>query len=147
MAWGQWDKAGAYAWGFEYDGVQIDSIQEVTGLKMENDVIEIKHNTPDGKYINVKVPGREKNGELTLTRGLTQDQSFDKWMKEVRLGQITTARKSGSLIMYDYSGQEVKRYTVTNCWPKSLELGTLKAGDTNILTEKLTLAHEGIQPA
>jgi phage tail-like protein len=51
------------------------------------------------------------------------------------------------VIVYDYQGSEVKRYKLTNCWAKSLEIGTLKAGDTSVLTEKLTIAHEGCEPA
>ena len=30
----------------------IKSIPEVTGLKMEQDVIELKQNSPDGKYVD-----------------------------------------------------------------------------------------------
>ena len=35
----------------------IKAIQEVSGLKMEQDVIELKQNTPDGKYMIKKLPG------------------------------------------------------------------------------------------
>jgi hypothetical protein len=31
---------------------------------------------------------------------------------------------------------------MTNCWPKTLEIGSLKAGDTSVLTEKLTIVYE-----
>ena len=54
---------------------------------MEQDVIELKHNTPDGKYINKKLPGRPKAGEVTLTRALTDDNSFEKWIKDGPLRQ------------------------------------------------------------
>lgn len=140
------DVSVGWSFGFEFDGVMIKQIQEVSGLKMENDVIELKENTKDGKYVNKKLPGRPKAGEVTLTRGLTNDKSFEGWMKQSLLGDLKAGRKGGSLIVYDYTGTELKRYKMTNCWPKSLEIGSLKAGDTSVLTEKLTITHEGCEP-
>ena len=39
-------------------------------------------------------------------------------------------RKGGAIIVFDFEGTAVKRYKLTNAWPKSLEIGSLKAGDT-----------------
>lgn len=63
------DKAVGHSFGLEIDGVQTNQIQAVSGLKMEQDVIELEHNTADGKYHIKKLPGRFKAGEVTLTRG------------------------------------------------------------------------------
>src|SRR5256714_15119926 len=130
------DTSVGWSFGFEFDGIQIKQIQEVSGLKMEQDVIELKHNTQDGKYVNKKLPGRPKAGEVTITRGLTGDTSFQDWVKKSHLGDMPGARKGGSAIVYDYQGSELKRYKPTNCWPKSLEIGSPKAGATTGLTEK-----------
>jgi phage tail-like protein len=146
MALPDLDTAVGHSFGLEVDNVVIKAIQEVSGLKMEQDVIELKHNTSDGKYINKKLPGRPKAGEITLTRGLTSDNSFDKWIKAAHFGKMGEARKGGSIIVYDYDGNALKRYKLTNAWPKSLELSTLKAGDTNLLTEKLTVTYEALEP-
>jgi phage tail-like protein len=139
------DTTVGWSFGFEFDGIPIKQIQEVSGLVIENDVIELKHNTTDGKYINKKLPGRPKAGEITLTRGLNKDSSFQEWIKKSLFGDMAGARKGGAVIVYDFAGQPVKRYKLTNCWPKKLEIGALKAGDTSILTEKLTITHEGCE--
>src|SRR5256885_11014666 len=136
------DKAVGHSFGLEFDGVQIKQISEVTGLKMEQDVIELKQNTNDGKYVIKKLPGRPKAGEVTLTRGLTADNSFEKWVKDAHFGKMTDARKGGAIIVYDYEGNALKRYKLTNAWPKSLEIGSLKAGDTSVLTEKIVITYE-----
>ena len=146
MALDTYDTSVGHSFGLEIDGVVIKAIQEVSGLKMEQDVIELKHNTPDGKYINKKLPGRPKAGEITLTRGLTADNSFEKWIKSAHFGKMGEARKGGAIIVFDYEGQAIKRYKLTNAWPKSLELGTMKAGDTNLLTEKLVMTYEALEP-
>jgi phage tail-like protein len=55
------------------------------------------------------------------------------------------ARKGGAIIVFDYEGTAIKRYELENAWPKSLELGTMKAGDTSVLTEKLVVTYEGLK--
>jgi phage tail-like protein len=145
MALPDLDSSVGHSFGLEFDGITIKSITEVTGLKMEQDVIELKENSPDGKYVIKKLPGRWKAAEITLTRGLTSDQSFEKWIKDSQFGKMDSARKGGAIIVFDYEGSAIKRYKLTNAWPKSLEIGSMKAGDTSVLTEKLILTAERLE--
>jgi phage tail-like protein len=145
MALPDLDTSVGHSFGLEVDGVQIKQISEVSGLKMEQDVIELKQNTADGKYMIKKLPGRPKAGEVTLTRGLTADNSFEKWIKDAHFGKMGNARKGGAIIVFDYEGTPIKRYKLTNAWPKSLEIGSLKAGDTSVLTEKLVITYEQME--
>lgn len=146
MALPELDSSVGHSFGLEIDGVQIKEIQEVSGLKIEQDVIELKQNTNDGKYMIKKLPGRFKAGEITVTRGLTSDTSLEKWAKDSRLGKMSDARKNGAVIVYDYTAVAIKRYKLTNCWLKSLEIGTMKAGDTSVLTEKAVITYETLEP-
>ncbi|MFC4508358.1 MULTISPECIES: phage tail protein [Streptomyces] len=145
MALPELDSSVGHSFGLEFDGVVIKQITEVSGLKMEQDVIELKQNTADGKYAIKKLPGRPKAGECTVTRGLTEDNSFEAWIKSSRFGKMADARKNGAIIVYDYEGMAIKRYQLINAWPKSLEIGTLKAGDTSVLTEKLAITYESME--
>jgi phage tail-like protein len=147
MALPDLDSSVGHSFGLEFDGVQITSITEVSGLKMEQDAIELKQNSDKGVYEIKKLPGRWKAGEVTLTRGLTADKGFEQWIKDSQFGKMSDARKGGAIVVYDFEGQEIKRYNLTNAWPKSLEIGSLKAGDTSVLTEKLVLTYERLQPA
>ncbi|HEV2087178.1 MAG TPA: phage tail protein [Cryptosporangiaceae bacterium] len=144
MALPDLDTSVGHSFGLDVDGVVIKQITEVSGLKMEQDVIELKQNTNDGKYVIKKLPGRPKAGEVTLSRGLTGDTSFEKWVKDSRFGKMGDARKGGAIIVFDYEGNAIKRYKLTNAWPKSLEIGALKAGDTSVLTEKLVITYEAM---
>lgn len=139
------DSSVGHSFGLEFDSVIIKQITEVSGLKMEQDVIELKQNTADGKYAIKKLPGRPKAGEVTVTRGLTEDNSFERWIKDSRFGRMMSARRNGAVIVYDYEGLPIKRYKLINAWPKSLEIGTLKAGDTSVLTEKLAITYESME--
>jgi phage tail-like protein len=138
------DSAIAASFGLEVDGVMIKQITEVSGLKMEQDVIELKQNTPDGKFVIKKLTGRPKAGEVTLTRPLTGDNSFETWIKDSRLGKLSAVRKGGSIILFDQEGSAFKRYKLTNAWPKSLEISNLKAGATEPATEKLVIVYESM---
>ncbi|GGM56936.1 phage tail protein [Micromonospora sonchi] len=139
------DSAVGHSFGLEVDSIVIRQITEVTGLKMEQDVIEYKSNTADGKFAVRKAPGAPKAGEVTLTRGLTADNSFESWIKDCRFGKMGQARKGGAIIVFDYEGIPIKRYKLTNAWPKSLEISSLKAGDTSVLTEKLVVTYEAME--
>ncbi len=145
MALPDLDSAVGHSFGCEFDGITIKSIMEVTGLKMEQDVIELKENGPDGKYTIKKCPGRRKAAQITLVRPLTKDQSFSKWIKDSQFGKMDQARKGGAIIVYDYEGNALNRYKLTNAWPMSLEISSLKAGDTSVLTEKLVLTAEQLE--
>lgn len=139
------DSGVGYSFGLEIDGIQIKHITEISGLKMEQDVVELKQNDKDGKYYIKKIPGRWKAGELTVTRPLSEDNSFKEWVKNSQLGQMASVRKGGAVIIYDYENNPVARFNLTNTWPKSLEMSTLKAGDTSVLTEKLVLTYEKLE--
>ncbi|MEV4847612.1 phage tail protein [Micromonospora matsumotoense] len=139
------DSAVGHSFGLEVDSIIIRQITEVSGLKMEQDVIEYKSNTADGKFVVRKAPGAPKAGEVTLTRGLTSDNSFERWIKDCRFGKMGDARKGGAIIVFDYEGFPIKRYKLTNAWAKSLEISSLKAGDTSVLTEKLVVTYEAME--
>ena len=139
------DTSVGHSFGLEIDGIVIKQITEVSGLKREQDVIELKQNTADGKFVIKKLPGRMKAGEVTFTRGLTGDSAFEIWSKAAGFGQMSSARKNGSVIVYDYEGNAIKRYKLINAWPKSLEIGSLKAGDTSVLTEKIVVTYEQME--
>ena len=115
------------------------------GSRWSRTLSRYKENGPDGKYQIRRLPGRPKAPDITLTRGLTADQSFEKWIKDSRFGKMSDVRKGGAIIVFDFEGTAVKRYKLTNAWPKSLEIGSLKAGDTSYLSEKLVLTCESIE--
>jgi phage tail-like protein len=139
------DSSVGHSFGLELDGIDVKQIGEVSGLTIEQDVIELKENTPDGDVVVRRLPGRAKAGAVTLTRGLTADQGFAKWIKEFRSDQTRASRKSGSIVIYDFEGAPITSYSIVNAWPRKLTIGTLKAGDTSVLTETLVVEYESLE--
>ncbi|MGH9067487.1 MAG: phage tail protein [Acidimicrobiales bacterium] len=145
MALPTFDAAVGWSFALEVDGIQIKEIQEVSGIKQEVDTIELKENTKDGKFVIKQLPGRRKAGEFSITRGLTDDKNLQNWIKDVWKGDMVKSRKNGAVKIFDFMGKVIHEYKFTNGWPKNVEIGTLKAGDTSVLTEKCTIVYEELE--
>ena len=76
---------------------------------------------------------------VILTVGLLEGSMIDE--------AANIIRKGGAIVVYDYEGNPVKRYNLTAAWPKSLEISSMKAGDTSVMTEKLVITYEKCEPA
>jgi phage tail-like protein len=146
MALPDLDSAVGHSFGLDIDGNVMNSVIEISGLKLEQDVIEHKHNTMDGKYVIKKLPGRPKPGECTVTVGLTANKGLHDWHKKSAEGHMGSARKGIAVLIYDYEGSVIKTIKLIGGWVKSWEVGgALKAGDTSVLTEKISIVFEGIE--
>jgi phage tail-like protein len=144
MALPDGDTGVGHSFGLELDGVLVARFTEVSGLAVEYDVIELKQNTPDGKYVVKRLPGRPKPTQLTLTRGLTSDGALDDWVRAVGEGSDSAGRPA-AVVLHDEAGEVLRRFTLVNAWPSKLEIGSLAADGTDVLTETLVLTADGIE--
>jgi phage tail-like protein len=142
MALGDFDNSPANAFTVTIDGIEVPRVIEVSGLKSEVDKIELKQQTQDGKYVVRQLIGRPKAGELTVTRGLTDSKTVTDWLKTVMEGDVAGARKTAAVALLDYKGETLKTYNFVNCWVKSVELNSLKAGAAEQATEKFVICYD-----
>jgi phage tail-like protein len=142
MALGDFDNSAANGFTVTIDGIEVPRVIEVSGLKSEVDKIELKQQTKDGKYVVRQLIGRPKAGELTVTRGLTQSKTITDWLKTVMEGDVAGSRKTAAVALLDYKGETLKTYNFVNCWVKSVELNSLKAGATEQATEKFVICYD-----
>ena len=82
---------------------------------------------------------------IVLKRGKSTSMEMWSWHEAARTGQMSAARKNASLVMYDYEGKPVARYHLTNAWPSKIEIGSLKAGASEVLMESVTMVCDHIQ--
>lgn len=64
---------------------------------------------------------------IVLKRGKTRSPEMWAWHEAVQAGNMAAARKSASLVMYNYEGKPVARYHLENAWPSKVEIGGLAA--------------------
>ena len=139
------DALANYTFSIEVDGTELAQFMEVSGITSELDVIELKENTADGKLVIHKAPGAVKPPTLTLKRAKNSSTALWDWHEAMVLGNISSGRRNGSIVMKSYDGTEVARYNFTNGWISKLEVGTLKAGANEVLPETATIVTEALE--
>ena len=134
------------AWfGVEFQGQIVGAFRECTGLGSENEVVEYKSSGPKGEYIVKKVPGRLKWNNITLKRGITDAMDMWKWRKLVEQGDMSKARKNGTITMFNQKGDAIAKWNFTNAWPSKLTGPSANAANNEVAIEELELTHEGYE--
>ena len=124
-------------------GVAIPTVSEVSAPSLEIDVVEHKDVNDKGLYQIHRVPGKYKAGDITVTRHLKAGElGFEQWLLATWKGD--TAGKQIGLTYKDSAGQTVRELNFNFGMIKSVEMSNLKAGGTDAVTEKVTIAHTGL---
>ncbi len=138
------DALTAVRYSISVDGHEIATFSELIGIISEVEPVEYLAST-DKEVVSAKLPGKRKPPTLTLKRGKNTSMELWAWHEAVLTGQVAAARKSCSLVMYNNEGKSVARYHLENAWPSKIEIGVLKAGRSEVLTESVTIVCEHIQ--
>lgn len=138
------DTSVGYAYFLEMDGI-TSQIAEVSAISIEAKPIVIKHQSPIGQAVAQTVPGKPEPGTFTMKRGLTDKKDWSDWAKLAQEGKIDQARKSGSLVILTYAGQEISRVNFEGAWVTKLEIGAVKAFDTSPLMETATVSYNRVE--
>jgi phage tail-like protein len=138
------DALTAARFSITIDGYEIASFSELQGITTEVEPVDFLEST-DKEVIFKKLPGKAKPPTIKLSRGKNASMELWAWHEAVLQGNIVAARKSCSLIMYNYDGAPVARYHLEQAWPSKLEIGGLKAGASEVLMETVTIVCEHIQ--
>jgi phage tail-like protein len=136
------DAIASYHFAVEIDGIELAQFSELSGITSEIDVIELKENARDGKPIVKKLPGAHKPPTITLKRAKNSSMALWNWHYDMYQGNVSAARKTGSVVLYDYSYGEVARYNFTNGWVSKVTMGAAKAGSNEVLMEEVSIVCE-----
>jgi phage tail-like protein len=143
----EFDPIATYAYHVEIDSITVAQFKQVSGLSISVGVIEHRANKLMGQPIMKKLPGAVKFDDIVLSRGKVADQAFWSWIKLVQDGKISEARKSGSIVLFDYAHGEINRFNFEQGWPSKIEVGKLEAGSDSVLLETVTITHENLRVA
>jgi phage tail-like protein len=126
------------------DGYEIAAFSELQGITTQVDVVDFRQST-DKEVVISKTVGNKQPPTIVLKRGKNDSMELWSWHEAVLSGDMAAARKSCSLVMYNTDGKPVARYHLENAWPSKIEVGGLKAGASEVLTESATIVCEHIQ--
>lgn len=138
----------------EIDGSVVTILASVSGLDVEMEVATTQQVGKDGKSQTIKtLAGRNKTGDLTLTRLAPPDAKQDKlwtWFHDIRTKGIsltdrTNNRKNGSVVLYDSTHKEVARFNFTNGWPSKIATDQLSVDSNDPVKENITLVIETLE--
>ena len=128
----------------DVDGVVSAFFKEATGFNNSSEVITHQAVDEQGRSVIQKIPGDLTWDDITLRRGISDDQALWDWRQKVIEGQVNDARANGSVIMYNQSNEEVARFDFTNGWPSGWKGPDVNAEDQTVAIEEITIAHEGL---
>ncbi|MCX3059543.1 phage tail protein [Streptomyces beihaiensis] len=139
------DALSTHVFGVQLGGYRVESIQEIAGLTVEEEVVEVKQVSDRGKQIIRKQPGARQAGEVTITRGLDKSSEFTKWIKEtLNKGAVSSARQNLTIEIMDSELNTVRRIQLMQGWVSKWEGPSLKAGESAPATESVTIVFEEI---
>jgi phage tail-like protein len=141
----QGDALSTHIFGIQLGGYLVESVQEVSGLSVEEEVVEVKQVTQDGKQIIRKQPGARQAGEITIVRGIDQSSAFTDWIKEtLNNGAVNTARQNLTIEIKDSTQETIRRIQLMQGWASKWEGPSLKAGESSPASETVTITFEEI---
>jgi phage tail-like protein len=132
------DAIGGSHFALEFDGIEQFQFQEVSGLTVEREITTLKENGPDGRLILRQLPGPEKPPTITLKRATNVSKAMHDWFEQAA-DQVGDARRSGSIITYDFAWGEVARWNFEGAFPSKVEVTGLKAGANELSIESVTI--------
>jgi phage tail-like protein len=132
------------------------AFQKVSGLKTSVEVVEYREgNNPDRME---KLIGMMSFDAVTLERGISNDDDFNKWMKQVAASTLEgdagnvsggsaldrEVRKDVIIKLHDKKGTAVKEYKLIDAFPSEYTIGDFDATSNDVVISSLVLQHHGI---
>lgn len=134
----------------------VAGVSKVSALKRTTEMVE--HREGGDPSTSRKSPGRTKYEAITLERGVTHDQDFEKWANKVwsysnslaeadkrtKEMSLNDFRKNIIINVHNEAGQKVISYKVYRCWVSEFQaLPDLDANANAIAIETIKLENEG----
>jgi phage tail-like protein len=134
----------------KWDGRYVLGVSKVSALKRTTEVVE--HREGGDPSTSRKTPGRTKYEAITLERGVTHDEEFERWANKVwnygaGLGaevSLKDFRKDVILEFYNEVGQVAISYKIYRCWISDWQsLPDLDANANAVAIQSIKLENEG----
>jgi phage tail-like protein len=133
-----------------WDGKYVAGVSKVGGLTRTTQVVT--HREGGSPSLAHRSPGQTEYNAITLERGVTHDEEFEKWANKVWThgnapGQevsLKDFRKDIIIELYNEAGQKVLAYKVYRCWVSEYTaLPELDASANAVAIQSLKLENEG----
>ena len=133
---------------FAQSSEPVAAVSRVSALTRTADVIEYRQG---GDGIIRKGPGRMRYEQVTLERGISQNNEFMEWADAAQVldtgvpeTSLKNLRRNIRIELLNEARQPVMSFTLYRCWPSQFQaLPQLDAGTNAIAIETMRLENEG----
>jgi phage tail-like protein len=115
---------------------------EATGGGSENAVIEQKVSLPNGGVAIKKIPGNLKFNDITLKRGVDEDNGLWQWRQQVVDGKVKEARCDGTIQILDSEFKPLATYAFERGWVSKYTPAGMNASQDAAAVEEITICVE-----
>jgi phage tail-like protein len=133
---------------FEVDGVEIGRFQEVSGLEV-NVAVEDLEEGGENSFVH-KLPGRMSWPNITLTRGITQNDTLLEWLNKSSGEQFAAAgnklsRSTAAITLLGPSAQRLRAWEFDGAFPVRWKGPQFAVDSSQWATEELEITHHGFR--
>ncbi len=125
-----------------WDGQEIAGVRRVRGLGQLTELITV-HDGSDPNASRVIV-GPTKFEAVTIERGITHDDAFEKWAQAMQQGAGPAPRKDVRVELHDGERRLTVAWVLKAALPIKFEAPDLNGASNDVAMEQLTLAYEGL---
>ena len=133
---------------FEVDGVEIGRFMEVSGLEVTVGVEELEEGG-ENNYVH-KLPGRMTWPNITLKRGITQNDTLLSWLNKSSGEQFAASgnkleRSTAAITLLGPSAQRLRAWEFDGAFPVKWKGPDFAVSSTDMATEELEITHHGFR--
>lgn len=130
----------------EVDGRQLGQFREVSGLSVSVEVEEVVEGGQN--FFTHKLPGRFTFPNVTLRRGLTEDNGLIAWIDECTAGGFEKKgkklkRTTVAIVLLSSNGKRLRTWTLQEAFPVSWKGPDFSIQSDDFLVEEIEIAHHG----
>jgi phage tail-like protein len=128
----------------EPEGMPPMLFEELSNLGSENEIVETSVTDPStGVTTVLKIPGRLRYFDITLSRGITSSLDIWSWRQQIVDGDLSNGRKDVTVTVHDAGGNPVASWACSTCWPSEIE-ARLESGEA-VAVERLVVTCDEIE--
>ncbi|WP_309139785.1 phage tail protein [Siccirubricoccus sp. G192] len=127
----------------EIDGITQAGFSEVAIGETTTDAVDYREGN-EPAHVR-KLSGLTKYGNITLKAGYTDSLEIANWHKRIVAGEISSQRKTVTIVVQDELGADKARFVISEAWPLKYDPSDLNAKGNEVLIETLELANEGLE--
>jgi phage tail-like protein len=133
---------------FEVDGVEIGRFMEVNGLEVTVGVEEVEEGG-ENNYVH-KLPGRMTWPNITLKRGITQNDTLLEWLnkssgEQFAAGGNRLTRSTAAITLIGPGGGRLRAWEFDGAFPVKWKGPDFAVHSSDMATEELEITHHGFR--